>query len=219
MCGPARWRWSFQPPMTPACISSAASARRSSRAAECPKNTAQSDADRPGRARSALCRRAQGPRPLQPRHAALLDGPGAARPDPAGAGASGASARHVRAALAGAAQPDRARPPSSCSASTAPRSRVRNVDCIDGTPLAGHQALFRLDRQLSRCAQGDPETARRKELTLTALPADFPVGRAYSARPWPRPSAKQSKSAQAAAACSRAGRASRCPSSRAATSI
>ncbi len=76
--------------------------------ADCPKNIAEIGCRRPGRARSALCGGPARPRALLARHPALLDGQGPARPDPAGAGAPGPPARHLRAALAGAAEPDRA---------------------------------------------------------------------------------------------------------------
>src|SRR6185312_13809206 len=60
-----------------------------------------------GRTRPALCARAQGCRELLASRAALLDGQGAAEFGAAGARPLRHAARHLRAALAGAAQSDR----------------------------------------------------------------------------------------------------------------
>ena len=96
---------------------------------------------RQGRARTPICGRPQGPAALQPCHPALLDGPGAARPDPAGAGTPGPPAGHVRAALAGAAQPDRAGVVEIIGIEGNTLT-VRKVDCIDGTPLLDIKPYF-----------------------------------------------------------------------------
>ncbi len=75
------------------------------------------------RARSALGRGTDRPRDRQPRAAALLDGQGAARSFGAIAAALRRAARHLRVALAGAAEPDRGRRWRGFFASTATRFR------------------------------------------------------------------------------------------------
>ena len=75
------------------------------------------------RGRSALGQALAGGGDLHPPDRALLDGPGAARPRGAGPGITASGAADLRAALAGAAEPDRAEPWSSFARSRATGSR------------------------------------------------------------------------------------------------
>ena len=98
-----------------------------------------------GRARSALGRRPDRPRKRQPRAVALLDGQSAARSFGAVAAPLHRATRHLRAALAGAAEPDR-----SLGGAARPHRRQHAFGHRSRLPrqhaAPRHQAVFCFDR-------------------------------------------------------------------------
>ena len=152
--GTARSRSRCPSSSTPGSISSAASARPG-RSARTARRTPARRANRRGlhhRGRSALGAGAEGRRDLLPPRRALLDGPGAARPRGAGAAPLRRAARHLRAALAGAAESDRHE--------RGAARQGRGQRAVGGRPrlprrhaAPRHQAVFRLDRLRSPTPQ------------------------------------------------------------------
>ena len=108
---------------------------------DCPKNARESDAVCTVELDAALGAGAQGRRDLLASGAALLDGQSAAQSGAAGAGALRRPARHLRAALAGAAQPDR-HERGEATAGRRQQLAVGGLDCLDGTPLLDIKPYF-----------------------------------------------------------------------------
>ena len=139
---------------------------------DCPKN---------GRESEAVCtieldpRWAAGPQGLEtvePRAGALLDGQGAARPRAAGAAPLWRAARHLRAALAGAAQPDRA-------------SRWRGSCASRATRFRSSASIASTTRRSSTSSRISPRPMRSRTPRSAGTPAasvDAPSLRAKQSR-------------------------------------
>ena len=108
---------------------------------ECPKNPRESDAFCTIELDPRWVEGLQRPGQRQPRGRALLDGQGAARPRAAGAAPLCRASRHVRAALAGAAQSDR-RSVARLIRIDGNVLSVVGLDCLDNTPLLDIKPYF-----------------------------------------------------------------------------
>ena len=128
------------------------------------------------RGRSALGGGAGRGRDLLAPDPALLDGPGAPRSRGAGAGPLRRRPRHLCAALAGAAEPDRAQRGASCVKVEGTRLESIGLDCLDGTPLLDIKPYFAStdsipDAQVGWHATGSgpPQQARTKQTIQNAV--------------------------------------------------